>query len=167
MPAEEFAGCPGDTYCRQYPAVEAPPASYPPGQNEQEGHYGHKRVGSSGPSKQEAGVHEHTKEGGYTGKGPENESETDQGLSKDYQVGEQGGVGHDHLLQKRGVPTGHLGMLACSLGDGALREALNRSTGALAYPAALGPLTPGGVQPLIAEPEPQDQPHWGHSRVRE
>src|ERR687889_81799 len=35
MPLEEFAGCPRDTYCTQNPAVEAPPSSHPPGQNEQ------------------------------------------------------------------------------------------------------------------------------------
>src|SRR5215208_2106977 len=158
-PAEEFAGCPGDTYCGQYPAVEAPPASYPPAQNEQDGHYGHKRVGPSGPGKQEACVHEDPEEGGYTGKGPEDKGDPDQGLSEDHQVGEQGGVGHDHLLQERGVPPRHLGMLARGLGYGALSEALDGCACALAYPAALGPLAQGGVQPLVAEPEPQDQPH--------
>jgi hypothetical protein len=73
---------------------------------------------------------------------------------------------HD-VLEERGIPARDLGMLAFGLGYGILGKALDALTGTGAHPAALGPLAPGGVQPLIAEPEPQDQPHWGHSRVRE
>ena len=102
-PAEETAGRPGDAYGGQYPAVEAPPASYPPGQQEKDGHYGHERVGTRRSRKQEAGVHEHAEEGGYTGKGPEDEGDSDQGLSKDHQVAKDRRMRDHDVSEERGT----------------------------------------------------------------
>src|SRR5215212_4212495 len=58
-------------------------------------------------------------------------------------------------------------MLPRGLGHGALGEALDGPTGSLAYLAALDPLAPGCVQPLVTEPEPQEKPHRGHPSVGE
>ena len=76
-------------------------------------------------------------------------------------------LGTTTFSRKLGVPAGDLGVLARGLGHGALSEALDGSTRSLAYPAALGPLAQGGFEPLVAEPEPQDQPHRGRPGVGE
>src|SRR5215212_1902924 len=73
---------------------------------------------------------------------------------------------HD-VLEERGIPARDLGMFAFGLGYGIPGKALDALTGTGTYPAALHPLAPGGVQSLIAEPEPQDQPHRGHARIGE
>src|SRR5215212_2019875 len=149
-PFEQGPRGPRYAYGGQDPAVEAPPAGHPPGQDEQDGHQGHERVGPRRPRKDKARVHEHAEEGGYASEGPKDERDPDQGLPEDHQVGEEGRVGNHHVLQERGVPSRNLRELALSLGDRALCEALHRPTGSLADPAALDPLAQGGVQPLVA-----------------
>ena len=88
-------------------------------------------------------------------------------LTEGHHVGENRRVGNHDVLQKAGVPSGHLGVLPGCLLYRALGKSRDGRPGLARYPAWLEQLAQAGHKPQVAQVDPDQQPHRGHPGIGE